>query len=100
MAMNIQSVSNMMPITNNNDVNTIKKNDNNSFSNVLKDALNEVNTEQLQSDDMTNKLINGEQVDLHNVMIASEKAAVSLQTTLAIRNKVVEAYQEIMRMNM
>jgi flagellar hook-basal body complex protein FliE len=36
--------------------------------------------------------------NLHQVMITAEKASVTLQTTLEIRNKVVEAYQEIMRM--
>ncbi len=68
------------------------------FSHLLKDAINNVNESQKTSDIMTEKLIKGENVDLHQVMIASEKASVSLQTTLQIRNKVIEAYQEIMRM--
>lgn len=68
------------------------------FSHFLKDAINNVNEAQQFSDKMTEKLINGENVDLHQVMIASEKASVSLQATLQIRNKVIEAYQEIMRM--
>lgn len=69
-----------------------------SFGGLLKDALNNVNKAQINSDKMTEKLINGENVELHQVMIASEKANVSLQATLEIRNKVIEAYQEIMRM--
>ena len=44
-------------------------------------------------------MANGENVDLHTVMITSQKASISLSATLEIRNKVVEAYQEIMRMN-
>nr|WP_234987287.1 flagellar hook-basal body complex protein FliE [Bacillus sinesaloumensis] len=68
------------------------------FSSFLKDAINNVNEAQQTSDKMTQKLINGEDVDLHQVMISSEKASVSLQATLQIRNKVIEAYQEIMRM--
>jgi flagellar hook-basal body complex protein FliE len=68
------------------------------FGSYLKDAINNVNEAQHTSDKMTEKLINGENVDLHQVMIASEKASVSLQATLQIRNKVIEAYQEIMRM--
>ena len=47
---------------------------------------------------MTEKLINGGDIELHDVMIASQKASITLNTTLEIRNKVVEAYQEIMRM--
>ena len=50
------------------------------------------------SDVLTEKLINGEDVELHDVMIASQKASITLNATLEIRNKVVEAYQEIMRM--
>ncbi|MCC3357477.1 flagellar hook-basal body complex protein FliE [Bacillus sp. REN16] len=68
------------------------------FSHFLKDAINNVNESQKNSDIMTEKLIKGENVDLHQVMIASQKASVSLQATLQIRNKVIEAYQEIMRM--
>ena len=48
---------------------------------------------------MTNKLINGENVELHEVMIAAQKASITLNATIEIRNKVIEAYQEIMRMN-
>ena len=70
-----------------------------SFSTFLKDSINSVNEAQIQSDELTNKMANGENVDLHTVMIASQKASISLSATLEIRNKVVEAYQEIMRMN-
>ena len=49
---------------------------------------------------MTNKLITGEVEDLHQVMIAAQKASITLDLTIQVRNKVVEAYQEIMRMQM
>ncbi len=65
---------------------------------MLKKAVNEVNHAQVQSDIMTEKLANGENVQLHDVMIASQKASIMLETTLQVRNKVVEAYQSIMRM--
>ena len=69
------------------------------FSNTLKEAIAKVNDQQIQSDTMTDKLINGGDVELHEVMIASQKASVTLNTTIEIRNKVIEAYQEIMRMS-
>ncbi|MEW9501309.1 flagellar hook-basal body complex protein FliE [Jeotgalibacillus marinus] len=69
-----------------------------NFAEMLKESINGVNDAQIQSDNMTNKLINGENVELHDVMIASEKASISLSLTMEIRNKAVEAYQEIMRM--
>lgn len=69
-----------------------------SFASVLKQSIEKVNEAQIQSDVMTDKLAKGENVDLHQVMIASQKASVTLQATMEIRNKVVEAYQEVMRM--
>ena len=70
-----------------------------TFANTLKDAIASVNTQQVQSDVMTNKLINGEDVELHEVMISAQKASISLNATMQIRNKVIEAYQETMRMS-
>ena len=70
-----------------------------SFSNFLKDAINEVNNSQIQSDKLTERLAIGDpSVELHDVMIAAQKASITLNATLEIRNKVIEAYQEIMRM--
>lgn len=69
-----------------------------SFKNYLKGALENVNETQAQSNAATQALMNGNMDNLHQVMITAEKASVTLQTTLEIRNKVVEAYQEIMRM--
>ena len=70
-----------------------------TFANSLKDAIAKVNDQQIQSDTMTEKLINGGNVDLHEVMIASQKASITLNATMEVRNKVIEAYQEIMRMS-
>ena len=70
-----------------------------TFANSLKDAISKVNEQQIQSDTMTEKLINGGNVDLHEVMIASQKASITLNATMEVRNKAIEAYQEIMRMS-
>lgn len=70
-----------------------------TFANTLKEAIANVNDQQIQSDTMTEKLINGGDVDLHEVMIASQKASITLNATMEVRNKVIEAYQEIMRMS-
>ncbi|MBD7983525.1 flagellar hook-basal body complex protein FliE [Sporosarcina sp. Sa2YVA2] len=69
-----------------------------SFGAYLKNAIHEVNHKQIESDVMTKKLIMGENVDLHNVMITAQKATIALNATMEVRNKVVEAYQEIIRM--
>ncbi|MGJ9381405.1 MULTISPECIES: flagellar hook-basal body complex protein FliE [Salipaludibacillus] len=69
-----------------------------SFKTWLNEAITNVNDTQVNSTVMTEKMARGEQVDLHDVMIASQKATVTLQTTTEIRNKAIEAYQEVMRM--
>ena len=69
-----------------------------SFGSFLKAAINDTNKQQIESDVMTQKLVMGENVQLHEVMIAAQKASISLNATMEVRNKVVEAYQEIIRM--
>jgi len=69
-----------------------------SFARQLLDALEEVNRLQLEADRSIARLVAGEEVDLHQVDIAGEKAQLALQLTMQLRNKVLEAYQEIMRM--
>jgi len=79
------------------------KNVNNSdhninFKDILFDALNNVNTLEQESAKMTEDFIAGRTDNIHSVLIAAEKASISLQFIMEVRNKVVEAYQEIMRM--
>ena len=69
-----------------------------SFGTFLKDAIQDVNNKQHESDLMTQKLVLGQNVELHDVMIAAQKATIALNATMEVRNKVVEAYQEIIRM--
>lgn len=68
------------------------------FGDYLKNALDKVNQLQVDSDNYKKMLAVGELDNLHDVMIASEKANIALQLTMSIRNKVVDAYREIMRM--
>lgn len=69
-----------------------------TFAAFLKNNLNKVNDLQKEADALTKKMIAGDDVDLHQVMIATEKAEIAMQLTLQIRNKLVEAYQELNRM--
>lgn len=68
-----------------------------SFSNVLKNALNDVNDMQIKSTEQKNLLALGEIDNLHDLSIISEKAEIALQVTMSMKNKLVEAYKEIMR---
>lgn len=67
------------------------------FQSYLKEALQEVNSLQKQSDIAFERLIAGD-IEFHDAMIIAEKANLALQLTMAIRTKLLESYQEIMRM--
>jgi flagellar hook-basal body complex protein FliE len=67
------------------------------FGEVLKDAISTVNELQKQSDTEIQKLMAGESQDLHTTVIAMQKADLSFQMMMQVRNKIVQAYQEIMR---
>jgi len=69
-----------------------------SFGDMLKSAISTVNEVQKQSDVEIQKLMAGETQDLHTTMIAVQKADLSFQMMMQVRNKIVQAYQEIMRM--
>jgi flagellar hook-basal body complex protein FliE len=69
-----------------------------NFKDLLIDALNNVNTLEQESAKLTEDFIAGRTDDIHSVLIAGEKATISLQFVMEVRNKVLEAYQEIMRM--
>jgi flagellar hook-basal body complex protein FliE len=69
-----------------------------SFGEVLKDAISTVNELQRQSNQEIEKLMAGESQDLHTTVIAMQKADLSFQLMMQVRNKIVQAYQEIMRM--
>lgn len=71
-----------------------------SFGSKIKNAISEVNNLQGEADTIANKLASGDAVEIHQAMIAMQKASTALQFTIQVRNKVIEAYQEIMRMQL
>jgi flagellar hook-basal body complex protein FliE len=69
-----------------------------SFATLLETSLAEVNRLQRKADAAITALATGETASLHETMIAMEQADVSFRMLMQVRNKIVEAYQEIMRM--
>ena len=70
------------------------------FGSMLSDSLQSVNQLQKQSGALQTAFEKGEPgVSLPEVMIASQKSSVAFQATVEIRNKMVDAYQEVMRMS-
>ena len=70
----------------------------NSFSKLLNDAVGQIDKLQRGADANIQKLATGQPVDLHDVTISTEQANLSFQLGLQVRNKLIEAYQEVMRM--
>ena len=68
------------------------------FGEILKEAISTVNELQKQSDQEIQKLMTGESQDLHTTIIAVQKADLSFQMMMQVRNKIVQAYQQIMGM--
>ena len=69
-----------------------------SFGKVLTDSINQVNRLQVEADASINNLTTGKQTDIHQTMIAMEKASISFELLMQVRNKVISAYERIMRM--
>lgn len=68
------------------------------FSAMLGNLVSEVNGKQMNAAQQVNALQAGQSVPLHQAIIAMEEASVSFQLMVEVRNKLMESYQEIMRM--
>jgi len=69
-----------------------------SFSQSLSDALQNLNRSQLQSSANMESSIRGDGLPLHQVLAQSQEAGLAFQLSLQFRNKALEAYQEVLRM--
>lgn len=68
------------------------------FSDYLKQALDNTNNLLIESDQLADAFAAGKTDNIHQVALAAEKADIALQFTMQIRNKILDAYSEIMRM--
>jgi flagellar hook-basal body complex protein FliE len=67
-----------------------------SFGDLFKRALNDTSGLQGDAKDMIGAFLRGEPVELHQVMAASEEASISLELLIEIRNKLTDAYRQVM----
>jgi flagellar hook-basal body complex protein FliE len=68
-----------------------------SFGDVLENAIQQVSNLQQEAGSESQKLLTGNTQDIHSAMVALQKADVSFQMMMQVRNKLVSAYQEIMK---
>src|SRR5437867_3926679 len=69
-----------------------------TFEKAISGLVNEVSGKQAAAGAAVNGLLNGQNVSLHQTMIALEEASISFQLMVEVRNKMLESYQELMRM--
>lgn len=69
-----------------------------TFVDTLKSFVNDVDAQKKEADVMTEALIKGEPVDLHDVMISAEKAKTTFTLLMEVRNKFLDVYRETLRM--
>ena len=68
------------------------------FADLISDAVGQVNQLEGQAKDAVTGLMTGTGVDVHEAMIATQKASMAFELTLAVHNKAVQAYQSVMGM--
>ena len=68
------------------------------FLETLQKSMEEVNADQLQADSSIKDLVAGKSKNIHETMLQIQKADLSLKTMMQVRNKILEAYKEIIRM--
>ncbi|PJI09864.1 MULTISPECIES: flagellar hook-basal body complex protein FliE [Clostridium] len=103
-ALNSTGVVNKNAVSSNNNViddeNSGKDTNNVNFGNILEQKLQDVNNKQIDADNTTNQFVEGDNVDVHKVMLSTEEAKLSLELAIQVRNKLVDAYQELNRMQL
>lgn len=68
------------------------------FRETLEKAIQDINQLQKEAEKVTEQFVQGDITDLHQVMVAGQKARLGLELLLEVRNRLFEGYQEIMRM--
>jgi flagellar hook-basal body complex protein FliE len=68
------------------------------FGSIITSLVEKVNQDQITSANLTNDFTEGKEIELHDVMIAGEKAKTSLELLMEIRNKALDMYRELTRM--
>jgi flagellar hook-basal body complex protein FliE len=71
-----------------------------SFQSMLQSAIERVESSRTAASDAVEKFVSGQDQDLHTTILATQRASLDFELLLQVRNKVVQSYQEIMRMQL
>ncbi|SFC61054.1 flagellar hook-basal body complex protein FliE [Clostridium uliginosum] len=80
--------------------NKVQDNQNSSFTDTLKDCINQVNNQQVQADSAKSSFVKGDNVSIDEVMIKGEEASLGLQFLVKTRDQLLDAYKELTRMQL
>ncbi len=72
--------------------------DSNGFGNLLGDAFNQLSSQQIGADQSMQAMIMGDDIEMHDVMIQTTEAQLSLELAVQVRNKCIEAFNEMKNM--
>jgi len=98
---NISNVGQNLKLANVNKIEKIninKDDENTKFSDILKNVISEANEQKIEADKLTNDFLIGKSDNLHEVMVAAQKAEISIMFVTEVRNRIMDAYQEFSRM--
>jgi flagellar hook-basal body complex protein FliE len=70
------------------------------FQGILKDAIHRVEISRTSANEAVEQFVTGENQDLHSIVLKTQRASLDFDLLLQVRNKVVQSYQEIMRMQL
>ncbi|MGI6151283.1 MAG: flagellar hook-basal body complex protein FliE [Christensenellales bacterium] len=76
----------------------VQQNSQGSFSNILSEAIDAIKQTEAEAAEAAAALLTGESTDLHTALIAAQKAEIAISYTVEIRNRILEAYNNIMNM--
>ena len=98
MPLNLSNISSASPLSRSGETAQTPAKAQSDFANTLKDTIENMNHVQTESEIKTEALAQGEIDDLHEVMIAAQKASITVETTVQVQRKMIDAYNEVMRM--
>lgn len=96
--MNISSIANSISPLNSNNNKIVDSSDNKSFQNMLNDAISDVNNQQVEGYKAMEGLATGKVTNLQEAVQKIEEAELSMKLALEVKNKAINAYKEVMRM--
>ena len=98
--MNISNVSSVNPIASSGNISaeSLQSGDGDGFGSIMKDAIDSIDQTQKGAEQEISKAVTGESPDLHKTIIALQTADLKFQLGMQVRNKMIGAYDEVMRM--